>query len=133
MHVEAQVMRPGYLDELRYFLSRAKAAGVQVYITEMDVYQGPPGLFPNPMEHQRQIYHDMLTTCLADSNCRNFTVWGVSDARSWLTQKVMNPHPDAKPLLFDEQYQRKPAYFGVLQALQEHAGVVENPAKTGAH
>ena len=134
MHLEAQALRPTYLDELRYFLSRARAAGVQAYITEMDVYQGPAGLFPNPMEHQRQIYHDTLATCLADSNCKNFTVWGVSDARSWLTQKVMNPHPDAKPLLFDEAYQKKPAYFGVLQALQERAraGPGASAEKSGA-
>jgi endo-1,4-beta-xylanase len=121
MHLEAQQLRPTYLDELRYFLSRARAARVQAYITEMDLYQGPPGAFSDPMEHQRQIYHDVLATCLADSNCKGFATWGVSDARSWLTQKVMNPHPDAKPLLFDEQYQKKPAYFGVLQALQERA------------
>ncbi|HXJ94127.1 MAG TPA: endo-1,4-beta-xylanase [Terriglobia bacterium] len=121
MHLEAQQLRPTYLDELRYFLSRARAAHVQVYISEMDLYQGPPGAFPDPMEHQRKIYHDVLATCLADSNCKGFNTWGVSDARSWLTQKVMNPRPDAKPLLFDERYQKKPAYFGVLQALQERA------------
>lgn len=131
MHLEAQELRPTYLDELRYFLARARSAGVQAYITEMDVYQGPPGAFPDPMERQRQIYHDVLATCLADSNCRNFTVWGVSDIRSWLQQKVRNPHPDAKPLLFDEQYQKKPAYFGVLQALQEHARGA-NPTDAGA-
>ncbi|HEY6291781.1 MAG TPA: endo-1,4-beta-xylanase [Terriglobia bacterium] len=119
MHLEAQQLRPTYLDELRYFLSRARAAGVQVYITEMDVYQGPPGAFPDPMGRQREIYHDVLATCLADSNCKGLTVWGVSDIRSWLQAKVMNPHPDAKPLLFDEQYQKKPAYFGLLQAFQE--------------
>lgn len=132
MHLEAQVLRPTYLDELRYFLGRARAAGVQAYITEMDVYQGPPGLVPDPMNHQRQIYHDVLATCLADSNCRNFTVWGVSDIRSWLQAKVMNPHPDAKPLLFNEEYGKKPAYFGVLQAFQEHAQAAEttNPAKS---
>jgi len=121
MHLEAQQLRPTYLDELRYFLGRARAAGVQVYITEMDLYQGPPGAFPDPMEHQRKIYHDVLATCLADSNCKGFTTWGVSDARSWLTQKVRDPHADAKPLLFDDQYQKKPAYFGLLQALKERA------------
>lgn len=122
MHLEAQQLRPDYLDELRYFLDRARAARVQVYITEMDLYQGPPGAFPDPLQHQRQIYHDVLATCLADSNCQGLTTWGVSDARSWLTQKVRDPHPDAKPLLFDEEYQKKPAYFGVLQALQERVG-----------
>jgi endo-1,4-beta-xylanase len=121
MHIEAQQLRPTYLDELRYFLSRARAARVQAYITEMDFYQGPPGAFPDPWEHQRQVYHDVVATCLADSNCKGFTTWGISDIRSWPSQRVREPRPDAKPLLFDEQYQKKPAYFGVLQALQERA------------
>ena len=121
MHLEAQQLRPDYLDEFKYFLSRARAAGVEVYITEMDLYQGPPGAFPDPMEHQRQIYHNVLAICLADSNCKGFTTWGFSDIRSWLTQKRRDPHPDAKPLLFDDQFQKKPAFFGVLKALEEHA------------
>jgi endo-1,4-beta-xylanase len=119
MHLEAQQLRPEYLDELRYFLHRARSAGVEAYITEMDLYQGPPGAFPDPMERQRQVYHDVLATCLAASNCKGFMVWGISDVRTWLRQKVNNPHPDAKPLLFDEQFQKKPAYQGVLQAFEE--------------
>ena len=119
MHLEAQQLRPDYLDELRYFFKRARSAGVEAYITEMDLYQGPPGAFPDPMAHQRQIYHDVLATCLADSNCKGFMVWGISDVRTWLTQKVNNPHADAKPLLFDDQFQKKPAYEGVVQAFEE--------------
>ncbi|HUI41589.1 MAG TPA: endo-1,4-beta-xylanase [Terriglobia bacterium] len=128
MHLEAQELRPTYLDELRYFLVRARATGVKAYISEMDVYQGPPGMFPDPMEHQRQIYHDVAATCLADSNCIGLTVFGVSDIRSWLQAKYRNPHPDAKPLLFDEQFHKKPAYFGVLSALQERAAATKGAA-----
>jgi GH35 family endo-1,4-beta-xylanase len=45
-----------------------------------------------------------------------FSVWGVGDRNAW--------HPggglsDTAPLLFDESYGKKPAYFGVLQALKE--------------
>jgi len=126
MHLEAQLLRPTYLDEFRYFLSRARSAGVQVYVTEMDFYQGPPGAFPDPWEHQRQVYHDVVATCLADSNCKGFTTWGISDVRSWPSQRVREPRLDAKPLLFDEQYQKKPAYLGVLQAFQERAKGVQN-------
>jgi endo-1,4-beta-xylanase len=126
MHIEAQQLRPTYLDELKYFLGRARAAKVQAYITELDVYQGPPGAFPNPMEHQKQIYHDVAATCLADANCTTLIVFGVSDVRSWLRAKVRDPRLDAEPLLFDEQFQRKPAYYGVLEALQEHAAAMKS-------
>ena len=97
----------------------------------MDVYQGPPGAFPDPMDHQRQVYHDVTAVCAADSNCIGLTVFGVSDIRSWIQAKVRDPHPDAKPLLFDERFQRKPAYFGVLSALEERAAGAR-PAEEGA-
>ena len=41
MHLEAP-LRPNYLEEFRYFLAQARRAGVRAYVTEMDVYQGPP-------------------------------------------------------------------------------------------
>jgi endo-1,4-beta-xylanase len=121
MHLEAQQLHPNYLDEFRYFLSQARDAGVKVYITEMDVYQGPEGAIPNAMENQRKIYHDIVAACLADSNCKGLTVWDLSDKDTWLANKQMNPHPDAKPDLFDDSLQKKPAYYGVLEALKERA------------
>ncbi len=119
MHLEAQQLHPNYLEEVRYFLAKARAAGVKVYITEMDVYQGPAGAFPDAMAKQKQIYHDVAATCLADSNCKGLTVWDMSDKDTWLARKKMDPHPDAKPDLFDANYQKKPAYYGVLEALKE--------------
>lgn len=121
MHLEAQQLHPNYLDEFRYFLTQAREAGVKVYITEMDVYQGPEGAIPNAMENQKKIYHDIAATCLADSNCKGLTVWDLSDKDTWLANKQMNPHPDAKPDLFDENHNKKPAYYGVLEALKERA------------
>jgi endo-1,4-beta-xylanase len=121
MHLEAQQLHRNYLDEFRYFLQRAHEARVKVYITEMDVYQGPAGVFPDPMANQKKIYHDIAAACLADSACKGLQVWDLSDRDTWLANKQMNPHPDAKPDLFDANDQKKPAYYGVLEALRERA------------
>jgi len=121
MHLEAQQLHVNYLDEFRYFLAQAREAGVKVYITEMDVYQGPSGAFADPMEKQKEIYKNIASVCLADSNCKGLTVWDLSDKDTWLANKQMNPHTDAKPDLFDASNQKKPAYYGVLEALRERA------------
>ncbi|HEV2176115.1 MAG TPA: endo-1,4-beta-xylanase [Terriglobia bacterium] len=120
MHLEAP-LRPGWLDEFRSFLAGARQAGVQVLITEMDVYQGPAGAFSDPWANQKEIYAAALGACLADSGCKGFYTWGISDAHTWLAQRQNHRLPDARPLLFDERYGRKPAYFGVLDALKDQA------------
>jgi endo-1,4-beta-xylanase len=118
MHLQAQELKSSYLDEFKYFLQRASKAGVKSMVTEMDVYQGPEGSIPDPMKHQSDIFHDVLAACLADSNCIAFYTWGVSDAHTWLKARPNNALPDAKPLLFDENFKKKPAYYGVLDALK---------------
>ncbi len=116
MHLEAP-LRPGYLDEFRYFLQRARQAGVQAYITEMDVYQGPPTDSVDLLARQAQIYRDIVTACVQDSNCKGFYTWGVTDASNWPAIRESHPLPDARPLLFDENYNKKPAYDSVLNVL----------------
>jgi endo-1,4-beta-xylanase len=109
MHLEAQQLRPTYLDEFRYWLDQARQVGVQVYITEMDVYQGPPGAVQDAFGNQKKIYHDVTATCLADSNCKALLVWDLEDRDTWLTHKGHNARPDAKPVLFGDNHEKKPA------------------------
>jgi len=117
MHLEAQQLHANYIDEFKYFLEQAKAAGVQAQVTEMDVYQGPAGAIQDPYQNQKKIFYDVVHTCLQDSNCTSFTVWGIKDGLTWLrTQKDL---PDANPVLFDDGYGKKPAYYGVLEALKQ--------------
>lgn len=127
MHIEMQILRPGYLDEFRDYLARAAQAGVQVYVTEMDVYQGPPRTVPDPFNRQKQIYHDVLAACLASPACKAYYTWGLTDQFNMYQHREADPHPDAKPLPFDENYQKKPAYYGMLEALQEKV----NQARAG--
>lgn len=118
MHFEMQLLRPVYLGEFQDFLARARQAGLQVYVTEMDAYQGPPGAIPDALERQKHVYHDLLAACLASPACKGFYIWGVSDRHNSY-QNRRDPHPDPKPLPFDDNYQKKPAYYGMLEALQE--------------
>jgi endo-1,4-beta-xylanase len=121
MHLRAHVLRPSYLEEFKYFLQEARKAGVNVHVTEMDVYQGPAGSSADPWKKQEEVYYNVLRTCLDDSNCTAFMVWGLHDESTWLKHRndASLDLPDAKPLLFDDQFAGKPAYFGVLRALQK--------------
>lgn len=119
MHLEMQMLRPTYIEEFRNFLDRCQRAGLQVYVTEMDAYQGPPGAVPDALERQKTIYHDVMAACLNSPACRAFYTWGISDSHNMYQSRPRDPHADARPLPFDDRYQKKPAYYGLEQALEE--------------
>ena len=50
---------------------------------------------------------------VAEPRCDGITFWGFTDAHSWIDARFGADDP----LLFDEQYAAKPAYYGVLDAL----------------
>jgi endo-1,4-beta-xylanase len=106
---------------------------VQVYVTEMDLYQGPPGFVADPLVRQQQIYHDVLAACLASTACKAYYTWGVSDRANMYQRRARDSHPDAKPLPFDENYQKKPAYYGMLAALQERVARASAAPKKRTH
>lgn len=118
MHWELPELRPTYLDEFKAFLESARKSGVKVHITEMDVYQGPNDT-PEAFAKQKEVFYNVVHTCLKDSNCIGFMTWGIADRYTWLRTSDWKNFPNAKPVLFDEQYGKKPAYDGVLQALKE--------------
>jgi endo-1,4-beta-xylanase len=109
--VRAVVPQPGFLADFRDFLTKARDIGIQVHVTEMDVYL-PPG--PDLPQKLKEIYKGVLSTCLQFPNCTAFITFGITDKYSF--PGVV--HPDAAPLLFDVNYQPKPAYYGVMEALK---------------
>jgi endo-1,4-beta-xylanase len=98
--------------------------GVKVMITEMDVnLHEIPGTAQEKAAVQVQLYSDMMTACINSGVCTVFATWGVSDLTSWISTAdskwVYQTHtPDAAPLLFDTEYQPKPAYFALLNVLR---------------
>lgn len=124
MHLNLDKLRPTYVDEFKYLLEKANQSGLQVMVTEMDVYQGnTQGLTPAQInakfEKQKEVYKKIVAACLEYTNCTGFYTWGMTDKYTWLKTRPESPFPDAKPLLFDENYQKKPAYYGVMEAFRE--------------
>jgi len=118
MHWEMPQLRPSYLDEFKDFLASARKLGVKVHVTEMDIYQGSTNS-PDAFAKQKEIFYNVVHTCMLDSNCIGFMTWGIADRYTWLRTTDWKNMPDAKPVLFDDNFRKKPAYYGVLQALKE--------------
>jgi endo-1,4-beta-xylanase len=100
-------------EELEEALARLASLGVVVELTEVDVTQRE-----GDTRSQEDIYRDVISACLAVTACTGMTVWGVSDAYTWVEDIIGVPDP--RPLLFDEQFEPKPAYQAVLEVLASH-------------
>jgi endo-1,4-beta-xylanase len=103
-------------EDIAANVRRLAALGLKVAITEMDVrIKDLPGSLPERLEVQRRVYRDVIAACLKESAFMGITFWGFTDAHSWINEPG-RWGPDY-PLLFDENYQPKPAYWGVMDAL----------------
>ncbi|RMI34544.1 endo-1,4-beta-xylanase [Streptomyces triticirhizae] len=97
-HFNAQSPVPA---DFQQNLQRFAALGVDVQITELDIEGSGTAQADN--------YRTVVNACLAVSRCTGITVWGVTDKYSWRS--------GGTPLLFDGNYNKKPAYDAVLAAL----------------
>lgn len=87
-------------------LQRFADLGVDVQITELDIEGSGTAQAAN--------YTKVVNACLAVTGCKGLTVWGVTDKYSWRSSGT--------PLLFDGDYNKKPAYDAVLAALGGSSG-----------
>jgi GH35 family endo-1,4-beta-xylanase len=95
-------------------MSRLANLGLLVNISEMDVrIRDLPGTVPARLDAQKAVYHSIVGLCVSEPRCDGVTFWGFTDAHSWIDAQFGADDP----LLFDDQYAAKPAYYGVLDAL----------------
>jgi endo-1,4-beta-xylanase len=86
-------------------MQRFADLGLDIYITELDVRTTR-----SQLQEQAEVYKGIVATCLAQPRCKAIQTWGVSDAHTWISRRRY-------PLLFDDSYQPKPAYYTVQEAL----------------
>jgi endo-1,4-beta-xylanase len=137
---------------LQAFIDAISALGVKVMITEMCIdvlpsasfYRGAdvnyrvegrkdinPFVTGLPEEVQQRLakrYADLFTLFRQNSDkITRVTLWGVYDKTSWLNYWPVRGRT-SYPLLFDRQYQPKPAFFAVVKAAEKplNAETAEN-------
>ncbi|QQR91149.1 MAG: endo-1,4-beta-xylanase [Myxococcales bacterium] len=102
-------------QDMRNTIRRFTSLGLKVNISEIDVgiryLSGSQG---EKLNTQRAVYYEMTRACLAEPGCYAFSLWGFTDKHSWIDSFY---GPD-DPLIFDESYQKKPAYDGIMRALK---------------
>lgn len=110
MHLDAA--SPPAAADVAANVERLSALGLDVRISEMDVRVRRIRA-RDRLAVQRIVYRDILAACFERTDLAGVSFWGVTDARSWIDERF----GEDDPLLFDAAYERKPAYFGVRDAL----------------
>lgn len=96
-------------------IQRIGKLGLKVNISEMDVRISQLSGVDEEIKTlaQTQIYHDIIAAALTEQAFDGVWLWGFSDRHTW----VKNFYYDDSPLIFDQDYNRKPAYYALRNAI----------------
>jgi len=94
-------------------LQRFADLGLALFVTEMDVRIQLP-VTAAKLATQANVYRNVINVCLRQLACYGFLMWGFTDLHSWIPGFF--PGYGAA-LIFDENYNPKPAYDALEGAL----------------
>jgi endo-1,4-beta-xylanase len=106
-------------------LKEVAATGLKIHISELDVnfsnFQKDATITFSEANSQAQkkMYKQVMLSyrkLVPVAQQYGITCWNVGDADSWLRSAIQS---NEWPLPFDDYYQRKPAYFGIIEGLKE--------------
>ena len=107
-HLDIQFGFPDFAGHMK----RVTDLGLEVAITEADVRMILP-VTNEKLATQASYYRQMMTACLGNRRCTEYTVWGFTDRHSWVPGFFAG---EGAACLFDENLAPKPA-VGALLAL----------------
>lgn len=99
--------------DMQQNLQRFADLGVDVRITELDIRMSTPAT-SSGLQQQARDYERVFDICQAVDRCQGVTIWGISDKYSWVPGTFPG---QGAALVWDESYQRKPAYAAIATAL----------------
>jgi endo-1,4-beta-xylanase len=104
------------MAKIKANMDRYAALGLEVHVTECDFRLGKP-LDDAKLQLQNKFYSDLLQVCIDAETCTHFTVWGLSDADSWVPSTF--PEFDYAHL-FDADLKAKPSYQAMAQVFAKY-------------
>ncbi|TYQ15315.1 UNVERIFIED_CONTAM: endo-1,4-beta-xylanase [Acetivibrio alkalicellulosi] len=97
-------------------VKRYAALGLKVSFTEIDIRIPTSEDQTRAFQTQASNYKSLMEICLRNPNVTTFVFWGFTDRYSW----VPGVFPGTgNPLIFDDNYNPKPAYNAIRDALIE--------------
>lgn len=115
MHIDGT--HPPVKDEVISNMKRFGELGLNVYVTEFDVNMADVKTDSKGKDQiQGNIYYEMMRACIESGVCKSFAYLGITDEETWYNYVgLINP----QPLMFDERYRPKPAYYSTRTAFEQ--------------
>jgi len=111
-HVSLKFDDPAKLESAAKNLERFAKLGLELHITELDIRLDDSG--PASLAAQAKLYREITTLCVQQPACKVIQTWGFTDKHSWIPQFYKG---QGWALLWDDKYQKKPAYDAVREEL----------------
>jgi endo-1,4-beta-xylanase len=111
-HVSLRFDDPAKLASYARNLERFAKLGLDLHITELDIRLTDSS--QASLAAQAKLYGEIATVCVQQPACKLIQTWGVTDKQSWIPLYYKG---QGWALLWDDKYQKKPAYAAVHDAL----------------
>ncbi len=113
MHHTLKFDTPENMQSLATNMKRLADLGLEIHITELDVRLDSDS--PANLAAQAKLYGEIVDACTRQPACKMIQTWGFTDKYSWIPTSFQGY---GWGLPWDSNYQKKPAYGAVLDALQ---------------
>lgn len=116
-------MAPFDPDRLRRFIRDVAGLGLDVYVTELDIVdlRLPTDIVTRDAEVAAML-RAFLQVVLSEPSVTMVNFWGLGDVHSWMNFNTSTRRSDGLPArghLYDDSWQRKPAWNAVAAALRD--------------
>jgi len=112
LHIDLTFDNPATLASLTGNLQRFAALGLDLHITELDIRLQDSSAAS--LAAQAKLYCEIAAICVQQPSCKVFQTWGFTDKYSWIPSFFQGW---GWALPFDANYQKKPAYTSIKNAL----------------
>jgi len=107
-HINVDISISQYMAALQKYYDEL---GLEINVTELDVCRGKGDDWQQEQgEYYKEFMSEILKLRKNGIPITSVTLWGISDTDSWISSKY--------PLIFNDDLSRKPAFDGMIEAVQ---------------